>query len=549
MRNFPILYTASDFALQGASDTYDNGVGMLSDVISTKVTEELNGIYEFEFKYPITGVHYKDIQLNNVVMVKANLRDQTQPFRIYKIERPINGIVTVSAQHISYDLNGIPVMPFASVDCVSTMESINVYSTQWTRHNFVFKTDKATAANYVLKVPASVRSILGGSEGSILDVFGGHYHFDRYTVSLLKDRGIDQGLSIRYGKNLSDITDEYDASQVYTAILPYWQYSDSDDERNNYTIVGSIVKVDSDIVGDLRIKPVDFTEEFENPPTNEQLVKVASKYARENGIEVPARNIKISYMDDPNIMNELGLGDPVNIYYTKLGVNSTSRCVKVVFNPMQNRNESVEFGELRSNIANTIVDINTAIDEDRKNQILESREITKKITERLNGFQISLNSKANSSEVDMAIDKLEASVTASEIANQIKSVVAEMTAEEFRVFFNTIKTEIENAGGEIKTYVTTIQKYIKAIDGAMVFGIQEGNDNSAIKLKLMNNQIFFFTGDDNTTNLDNAFAYMTNNVFYVDRMNAATSVQIGNSDTVNFLWVKRGNGHLSLRRQ
>lgn len=547
MRNYPILYTAQDFAVQGASDIYNNGVGMLSDIISAKVTEALNDEYELEFKYPVTGIHYNYLQLQNVVVVKANLRDRTQPFRIYKITKPINGIVTVNAEHISYDLNGVPVLPFGAEDCTSTMNYMNENSSL-VSHNFVFTTDKSTIAPFVSDVPRSARYILGGYEGSILDTFGGHYHFDRYTVSLLHDRGIDQGLTIRYGKNLEDISDEHDSSQAYTSVLPYWRYTDSEDETNNYTIIAPIMTAVGSDPSNTKVKIVDFTENFEEEPTLADLQKATQEYMDTYGINVPKRNISLSYADDPNSMNKLGLGDPVDIYCTKLGINLKSRCVKLVFNPLENRNEQVEFGELRSNIANTIIDINTTVNEDRKQQILESRDIVKRITERLDGFQISLDSKANSSEVDIAIDKVSAAVSSS-VEDQVKSLVATLNPEQFTLLFNTISKEINDINGVLNTTVYNIKKYITALDGGLVLGVQEAGDNSAVKLKLMNDRIFFFVGTDDTEDLSRAFAYLTNNMFYVDKMNAATSIQIGNSGVVNYLWIKRSNGHLTLRRQ
>lgn len=551
MRNYPILYTASDFGAQGAADIYTNGVGMLSDAISVKVTEALNDAYELELKYPVDGIHYKDIQLQNVIVAKANLRDRTQPFRIYKITKPINGVVTVNAQHISYDLNGIPILPFGAEDCTSAMAYMN-QNGNLIGHNFVFTTDKSTTAPFVSEIPRSARSLLGGSEGSLLDVYGGHYHFDRYIVELLNDRGLDQGLSIRYGKNLEDISEEHDSSQAYTSVLPYWRYIDNEDPSNDYTVIGPIMTVRDADPGITKVKVVDFTEDFEERPSLEDLQEVANDYINGYGINVPSRNISITYADNPNAMDKLGLGDKVNIYCTKLGINLKSRCIKVIFNPLENRNEKVEFGELRSNIANTIIDINTTVNEDRKQQILESRDINKRITERLDGFQIAIDSKIGSTELEASLGKIRASVSKETIANDVKSLIAEMNAEEFKLLFNTIKSNfVQDPNGVLTTSVSAITKYIKAVDGSLVFGVKDdGVDTGTIKLKLEHDKIFFFTGDENTSDLNNAFAYMTNNIFYVDKMNAATSVQIGNDGTVNYLWIKRKlNGHLTLQRQ
>jgi hypothetical protein len=186
----------------------------------------------------------------------------------------------------------------------------------------------------------------------------------------------------------------------------------------------------------------------------------------------------------------------------------------------------------------------------KTNYIKLSDEITKRITERLDDFQLAIDSKANSTEVDVALGQIRASVSESSLDN-IKSMIARMSADEFELLFNTIKSSfVQDPTGVLTTSISAITKYIKAINGSLVFGVtDDGVNTGTIKLKLEHDKIFFFTGDDDVSDLKNAFAYMTNNIFYVDKMNAATSVQIGNDGTVNYLWVKRNNGHLTLQRQ
>lgn len=102
----PVLYPANSTSFT----TF--GLGTLTDTISCEVTEERNGVFECILKYPITGQHYKLIAKERIIKAKPNDTGEPQAFRIYRMTKPLNGVVTVYGQHISYDLANVPVMPF-----------------------------------------------------------------------------------------------------------------------------------------------------------------------------------------------------------------------------------------------------------------------------------------------------------------------------------------------------------------------------------------------------------------------------------------------------
>ena len=83
----PILYPA------GETQFKNNGLGRLSEATKCLVTEERNGQYELEMQYPVTGRHYKEIIEERIIAARHDDSDDVQPFRIYKITRPMNGIV------------------------------------------------------------------------------------------------------------------------------------------------------------------------------------------------------------------------------------------------------------------------------------------------------------------------------------------------------------------------------------------------------------------------------------------------------------------------
>lgn len=203
-------------------DFSTNGIGPLPDAISCKVDEELNGPYELEMEYPITGRLYDEILFRRILYVKPTPYSDKQPFRIYAISKPISGVVTVNAQHISYDLANYTVSPFSATTLADALEHLSANIDNIDGCPFTFLTDKETVADISFDTPINARTLLGGVEGSILDTYRGEYEWDGFTVRLWNSRGTDRGVSIRYGKNLTDIRQEENISEVYTAVRPYW---------------------------------------------------------------------------------------------------------------------------------------------------------------------------------------------------------------------------------------------------------------------------------------------------------------------------------------
>ena len=204
-----------------------NGIGRLSDAISCIVIEERNGQYELEMVYPIDGQHYSDIGIRKIIVAIPSDGASLQAFRIYQMSKPINGKVTINARHITYDLSKNTSMPFSvaasPTACASTLAGLKSNAVETCP--FTFWTDVTTGASYTQTVPGSIKSRLGGVEGSVLDQFGGEFEWDNWTVKLHNQRGrlaTTTGLSLRYGKNITDITQEENIAETVTGVVPYW---------------------------------------------------------------------------------------------------------------------------------------------------------------------------------------------------------------------------------------------------------------------------------------------------------------------------------------
>lgn len=359
---------------EGANNFTTNGLGSLPDCTSCIVTEEKNGAFELELKYPVTGLNYEEIKYNRIILAKPNQYSQSQPFRIYAISRPLNGIITVNAAHLSYDLSGLTVGSFVAGSIQSAFQ--NLVSKCDTVCPFDFYTDINTSGTIGTVTPASIRSLLGGS-GGIQEVFGGEFEFDIYTVKLLNSRGRDRGVTIRYGKNLTDIKQDENCNNVYTAVRPYW-YKTIDDYDVLVELPEKVVQVPG-VFSYIKILPVDFTstfdeifdeEERENKqPTVEELRALTQYYIQENNIGVPEVSLDVSFVQltdseeyaDLKLLEGVQLCDYVSVNFSKLGINTKAQCVKTVYNVLTQRYNSIHLGTIKNDLASTISGQNQSI--------------------------------------------------------------------------------------------------------------------------------------------------------------------------------------------
>ena len=371
----PILFDGS------ATDFNTQGLGALSDCISCFVTEERNGIYEVEFTYPITGVRYEAITTGRIILVSHDERKDLQPFIIYRISRPISGVVTVNAHHISYELNNVIVGPYEANNIGTAFDGFHDHA--MTDNSFTFWTNKTSAGTFKVAAPASIRALLGGTSGSILDAFGGgEYEFDNKTVKLYQHRGYDNGVTIRYGKNLTDITADTDAGSLYNAVIPYW--SNAED-----TIVyGGIVQGNGGIAREetwtdegsspiqdengetitfraslRQVVPMDLSGEFSEAPTVAQLEARAQTILNNNEPWIPKVNIKVDFIalwqteEYKNIapLERVSLCDTVTVQYAELGVDATAKVIRVVWDVLAERYSEMELGDAKTSFADVLM--------------------------------------------------------------------------------------------------------------------------------------------------------------------------------------------------
>lgn len=380
----PILYAASE------TDFTTNGIGLLTDAVSCTVTEERNGAYEATLIYPAKGHLAEYIAEDAIIKAKANDTDEPQLFRIYKSGKQIGSNTTWNAEHISYELTGNPVERF-SISGVNAEQALNrLLAAAVFKHKYTAVSDITTVNKTSIADVVSVRKALGGVEGSILDTWGGEYHFNNYRIELLKARGADNGVTIEYGKNLTDAKQERNIANIVTAIFPYAKYTPEGEESEVYVSLKekTLVHAGAADYAYKRCEIVDFSSEWESGTiiTEDMLRAKAEAYLEKISTE-PDINITLSYAqlkktkDYKNIqvMESVALCDTVTVRIDKLQIEATAKIVKAKYDSLKEHYDTMEIGSVRTNLTKQLTATQQEVTESIKKNQTRAEQIKKQI--------------------------------------------------------------------------------------------------------------------------------------------------------------------------
>ena len=345
----PILYESTERAFT------HNGIARLRDCIDCKVSEERNGAFECEFTYPVSGSHYEDIIPGRIIGVTHDNSGDIQPFDIVSYSRGIDGLTTFHAVHTSYRLSHITV---TGSNITSLTDAFTLFASGVPESDFTFETDMTSSGYLGIAdgLPHSVKEMLGGVEGSVLDVYGGEYTWDRFRVILRKNRGVRRDFIVRYGVNMTEFTDDTDCSDVYNACIPFYNGTDG-------PVVGNEVVLDQPTFNGRELcVPLDLSDRFETQPTAAQVEAEARSYMEQNKTYLPSQNIKVGFLrlqDFPGFeeyedLLECGLCDVITVEFPGYGIRGDYKVVKAVWDVLEGRFEELELGSVSVTLAQAL---------------------------------------------------------------------------------------------------------------------------------------------------------------------------------------------------
>lgn len=358
--SYPRLFDNNTYTMDQYQDNL--GLGTLTDATACKVTEVLNGEYELELTYPMTGEHFSELQTGCIIVARPYRNAAAlQPFEIYDESRAIGGQVTFYAQHISYKALGVPIRPVTAQNAqaaVSLVASNAVISCP-----FTLTTDMTAAGTFAMEKPATLQNVLLGSSDSLVSVYGGDVLRDGYSIQLLEHRGTNRGARIVYGRNLTDLNQEKSIAEMYDAVYPYYINTDEDGDAQLIELPDTLVLVSaSDKASAKKVYMLDLSGEFDDAPNQSQILQATNEYISKNGLDKPKVSLSLKYVDlsrtqeyaDLKNLDHIELGDDVTVQFEALGVDVTARVSKIVYDCLLDANESIDVGDVRTNVVDTI---------------------------------------------------------------------------------------------------------------------------------------------------------------------------------------------------
>lgn len=334
-------------------------IAYLPETMSCKVTEERNGEYEMILTYPMTGKQYERIYPGQCIMVKANQIDDPQLFRIYRMSAVLRGVLTVYARHISYDLCGVDYYKqYSGLAPAPAPQGWLEVFTNGT--NFVGKSNISTTGQVVPgPAIASVKSFLGGMEGSVLDTFHGEYHWDNFVVNLDSARGSDKGIIIEYGKNLTEMTHTQGNETDYTGIRGFARYTSDGDEK----IVVADEIYTQVLQGYKWTKILDVTDALGLDsgvvPTNAQIEAAVEAWWDRQTLGEDSVDLQVT---EPSKYATLGLCDTVTVRNSRWVIQQKMKVIGVEYDSLAERYTKIKLGEPTGNLAVTVNDIGQAVE-------------------------------------------------------------------------------------------------------------------------------------------------------------------------------------------
>ena len=329
-------------------------VGPLPDARSAVVRRQINGEFSLSVNLPRGSLYENEVKIGRAIKATINEAGDEQMFIVKKRSRSLTGDMQIYAEHLSYLFNGIMihagaintngrannVFRYLRLGAVPDITGIST----WT-----YSRDVSLRANFPLRrAPISLMSAL---KGFFIEAAGGELIFDGLDVTYVDAMGADNGAFYRYGVNMTDMATEDIMDEYATGIYPFWGYQ-SDTSKPLTTITGEVYTY-SGTRNPTYIIPVDFTNQFETQPTEQQLLDACAAYEAlhaPSGIPFSTKASRVRLEGDVAV----DLGDTVRVINGPWGVDINTRIYSLTFDALKGRVIDVEFGTVNPGFAGAV---------------------------------------------------------------------------------------------------------------------------------------------------------------------------------------------------
>ena len=344
--------------VKGNEDYKSNGDMTLTPT-TCEVELTVEGIAELTLEHPIDDLGRWEYLVNDNVIAAPTPYSKKQLFRIYDYTKTETE-VTAYARHIFYDSAGEMLVDVRPTDKTG-QEALDIILSG-TKYKAKTNIKTRSTAYYIRK---NIMEAIGGdNENSFINRWGGERMYDNFTVIINDRLGGDYGACAEFGRNMTGIEADISIDDVVTRIIPV--------SYNGHTLEGEEPWIDSPLIGSYAnprtavikfedVKLLEDCQEGEEGFSTLELLREELKRRctkeYENGLDKPKVNYKVDLVEVANTedykdykkLTTIGIGDDVLTKDRKLKINVTARCIRLVYDCIEEENAEVELGNFIEN--------------------------------------------------------------------------------------------------------------------------------------------------------------------------------------------------------
>lgn len=398
---------------QDTTDFSNNGLKILNPT-SAKITRNL-----IEYTYQLELTHLLD-EKGMMLTEERILGYNGQYFRISSIRRNLKE-VSVIAKHIFFDLNKNFIEDINIKNKTGSMALAHILGGTSYPHSFSATSDIDTVASSRLVRKNVVSALIGDTDNSFINRWGGELDIDGFTFKLNEQIGKDDGYTIQYGKNLTGLDLQLNMLEVVTRIRPVG--FDGIEIDGLYVDSPYIDNYALPIIKEIKYENVKWKgspnyEEREDDDSyiydnlaeaQAKLIELATNEFVVNEIDLPKTTINIEFIElskteeykHLKFLQNINIGDIVHVYHKPLNINLKSRCIEYVYDCILNKYETITLGSYTKNFFSQTQTTNNKVDNGNLdiefsgmiNDILQKTEqhLTDTITQAMGGYVYKTN--------------------------------------------------------------------------------------------------------------------------------------------------------------
>lgn len=313
--------------------------------LRAKVRKEDNGSFHLDLETDLSYIN--DLTEGRIII--ANTPQGEQAFRVGNVQKTKSKLST-KCYHVFYDSKNYLIADSYVVEanCNAALEHLN--SATDNESPFTTISDVNTINSF-----RCVRKSLYEAIQTVIERWGGHLVRDNFTIGIRANIGQDNGVIVRYAKNLKEITSEENWNGVVTKLMPVGKDG----------LLLPEVYLYSQTQYDLPYtKTISFNQEINEDDYKDEsgvLDQDAYNQALINDLRTQGQNYvdtnclpQINYTLKANLEKISDIGDTIQVVDERLGINLMTNLIAYDYDCILDKYTELEFGNFQPTLSGLV---------------------------------------------------------------------------------------------------------------------------------------------------------------------------------------------------